>query len=193
MTDASMDGKLISVLLVDDQRLIREGLRTLLELHPDLRVVGEAVDGRDAEAAIERVHPRVVLMDLRMPQRDGVTATERIATRWPDIRVLVLTTFDDDDLVFASIEAGAAGYLLKMLAVMRSLKQFGPPPGATRRWSRASLASCCSACGSGRRLETPRRPFMSRSPSGRTRCYACLQPAPAIDRSPTPWRSPKAP
>ncbi len=109
----SEHGKPIAVLLVDDQRLIREGLRTLLELHHDLRVVGEAADGLDAEAAVGRAHPQVVLMDLRMPRRDGVTATERIATRWPGVRVLVLTTFDDDDLVFRSIEAGAAGYLLK--------------------------------------------------------------------------------
>ncbi len=109
----SNDATPISVLLVDDQRLIREGLRTLLELHPDLRVVGEAVDGLDAEAKVERVRPQVILMDLRMPRRDGVAATERIASRWPHVRVLVLTTFDDDELVFASVEAGAAGYLLK--------------------------------------------------------------------------------
>jgi DNA-binding NarL/FixJ family response regulator len=103
----------IAVLLVDDQRLLREGLRTLLELHADLRVVGEAGDGEAAEALVEQLRPRVVLMDLRMPRRDGVTATRRITTRWPDVRVLVLTTYDDDELVFRSIDAGASGYLLK--------------------------------------------------------------------------------
>src|SRR5918912_4185313 len=103
----------IRVLLVDDQRLMREGLRTLLELHRDLRVVGEAGDGQEAEGLVAEVHPRVVLMDLRMPRVDGVTATQRIKRRWPDVHVLVLTTFDEDELVFRSIEAGASGYLLK--------------------------------------------------------------------------------
>ena len=103
----------VSVLLVDDQRLLREGLRTLLELQPDLRVVGEAGDGIEAETLVERLRPRVVLMDLRMPRRDGVEATRRIMARWPRTQVLVLTTFDEDELVFRSIEAGASGYLLK--------------------------------------------------------------------------------
>ena len=103
----------VSVLLVDDQRLLREGLRTLLELHQDIRVIGEAGDGLEAEALVERLRPRVVLMDLRMPRRDGVEATRCITNRWPEVQVLVLTTYDDDELVFRSIEAGASGYLLK--------------------------------------------------------------------------------
>jgi DNA-binding NarL/FixJ family response regulator len=103
----------ITVVLVVDQHLMREGLRTLLDLHAGIRVVGEAGDGAEAEALVERLHPQVVLMDLRMPRRDGVEATRRITARWPDIQVLVLTTFDDDDLVFRAIEAGASGYLLK--------------------------------------------------------------------------------
>jgi DNA-binding NarL/FixJ family response regulator len=103
----------VRLLLVDDQRLLREGLKTLLELHRDLRVVGEAGDGLEAEALVAELHPQVVLMDLRMPRCDGVTATRRITLRWPDVQVLVLTTYDDDELVFRSIEAGASGYLLK--------------------------------------------------------------------------------
>jgi DNA-binding NarL/FixJ family response regulator len=103
----------INVLLVDDQRLLREGLRTLLELHPDLRVVGEAADGIEAEHLVERLRPTVVLMDLRMPRRDGVAATARLHERFPATQVVVLTTFDDDELVFRSLEAGACGYLLK--------------------------------------------------------------------------------
>lgn len=85
----------------------------LLELHADFRVVGEAGDGWEAETLAGRLRPRVVLMDLRMPRRDGVAATRAITARWPDIQVLVLTTFDEDELVFRSIEAGASGYLLK--------------------------------------------------------------------------------
>jgi len=104
---------MIDVLLVDDQRLLREGLRTLLELHADLHVVGEATDGIEAEQQVERLRPAVVLMDLRMPHRDGVAATERVHQRFPSTHVLVLTTFDDDELVFRSLQAGACGYLLK--------------------------------------------------------------------------------
>jgi DNA-binding NarL/FixJ family response regulator len=103
----------INVLLVDDQRLLREGLRTLLELHPGLRVVGEAADGVEAEQLAERLRPSVVLMDLRMPRRDGVTATARLHERFPAMQIVVLTTFDDDELVFRSLDAGACGYLLK--------------------------------------------------------------------------------
>jgi DNA-binding NarL/FixJ family response regulator len=109
----------IRVLLVDDQRLMREGLRTLLELQQDIHVVGEASDGTEAEQFIKLfqapLQPQVVLMDLRMPRTDGVTATARIKRQWPEIQILVLTTFDDDELVFRSIEAGASGYLLKDL------------------------------------------------------------------------------
>ncbi len=107
------EGEGISILVVDDQSLLREGLKTLLELHSDLRVVGEAGNGDDAERLVERLQPKIVLMDLRMPRCDGVTATRRIVERWPSIHVLVLTTYDDDELVFQSIEAGASGYLLK--------------------------------------------------------------------------------
>lgn len=107
------DSEHIRILLVDDQRLMREGLRTLLELHRDIRVVGEAGDGIEAEQRVSELQPNVVLMDLRMPRLDGVMATQRIRLRWPDVQILVLTTFDEDELVFRSIEAGASGYLLK--------------------------------------------------------------------------------
>lgn len=108
-----LQGESVRVLLVDDQRLLREGLRTLLELHKDLHVVGEAGDGLEAERLIKPLRPHVVLMDLRMPRMDGVEATRRITARWPNVTVMVLTTYDDDDLVFRAIDAGAAGYLLK--------------------------------------------------------------------------------
>ena len=103
----------IRVLLVDDQRLIREGLRTLLELEPDLVVVGDAGDGQAALEAYETLQPEVVLMDIRMPGMDGVEATRRLQDRWPESRVIILTTFDDDAYIFEGLRAGALGYLLK--------------------------------------------------------------------------------
>lgn len=103
----------VRVLLVDDQALFREGLATLLAVHEDLKVVGEAGDGEEALRRIPALAPDVVLMDLRMPRLGGVEATRRIAAEHPGVRVLVLTTFDDDENVFEALRAGAAGYLLK--------------------------------------------------------------------------------
>ena len=105
----------ISVLIADDQRLMLDGLRTLLELEPDLDVVEAVEDGAAAVGAYERLHPDVVLMDILMPGMDGVEATRRICDRWPEARVIILTTFDDDAYVFEGIRAGASGYLLKAI------------------------------------------------------------------------------
>jgi len=102
----------LRVLLVDDQQLLREGLRTLLEME-GITVAGEAADGEAAVRAFEELAPDVVLMDIRMPRMDGVEATRRIRNRAPEARVLVLTTFDEDELVLAAVRAGARGYLLK--------------------------------------------------------------------------------
>ncbi|HZZ58056.1 MAG TPA: response regulator transcription factor [Opitutaceae bacterium] len=101
------------LLLVDDQAMFREGLRLILAQQPDFVVAGEAADGLAAVAAIPSLKPDVVLMDLRMPRLGGVEATRRIRAQWPAIRVIVLTTFDDDQEVFAGVRAGACGYLLK--------------------------------------------------------------------------------
>jgi DNA-binding NarL/FixJ family response regulator len=103
----------IKILLVDDQPLFREGLRTLLSVHPDFEVVGEAGDGREAMSLVRSRRPSVVLMDLQMPVLDGVAATRRLREEHPECRVIVLTTFDDDELVFDGLRAGAVGYLLK--------------------------------------------------------------------------------
>ncbi|UCC64901.1 MAG: response regulator transcription factor, partial [Anaerolineae bacterium] len=103
----------IRVLLVDDQQLMREGLRILLELEPDLQIVGEAGDGQAALEVYANLQPDVVLMDVRMPGMDGVEATWRLRERWPKARVIILTTFDDDEYVFEGLRAGAQGYLLK--------------------------------------------------------------------------------
>jgi len=105
----------ISVLIADDQRLMLDGLRTLLELESDVDVVEVVEDGTAAVDAYGRLHPDVVLMDIRMPGMDGVEATRRICDRWPGARVIILTTFDDDAYIFEGIRAGAAGYLLKAI------------------------------------------------------------------------------
>ena len=103
----------IRVLVVDDQAIVRDGLVTVLSLVPDLEVVGEAGDGAAAVAAVERDRPDVVLMDLRMPEVDGATATARIVAAHPEVAVLVLTTFADDESIVTALRAGARGYLTK--------------------------------------------------------------------------------
>jgi DNA-binding NarL/FixJ family response regulator len=105
--------KKIRLILVDDQVMFREGLRMLLALQPDFEIVGEASDGTAAIELARRVVPDVILMDLRMPEMDGAEATRRIKAEVPAVRVIVLTTFEDDKEVFAAIRAGAVGYLLK--------------------------------------------------------------------------------
>jgi DNA-binding NarL/FixJ family response regulator len=108
-----MSGIMVRVLLVDDQQLIRAGLRMLCESVPDLTVVGEASDGATAVRLAGQLRPDVVLMDLRMPGVDGTVATARILAERPATRVVVLTTFDDDDHLYPALAAGACGFLVK--------------------------------------------------------------------------------
>ena len=103
----------IRVLLADDQHLLRTGFRLILQAEPDIDVVGEAVDGADAVRIASPLHPDVVLMDIRMPVMDGVTATRKLTALSPTTRVLILTTFDADEYVLDALRAGAAGFLLK--------------------------------------------------------------------------------
>ncbi len=103
----------VRVLLADDQALFREALATLLGARPEVVVVGEAADGAEALARSAELGPDVVLMDLHMPVLDGIAATRRLRVEQPGVRVLALTTFDDDEDVFAALRAGAVGYLLK--------------------------------------------------------------------------------
>ncbi len=106
---------MIDVLVVDDQALVRAGFSFLVDASPDLRVVGEAADGRDAVAMAHATHPDVVLMDIRMPNLDGIEATRQILsdTDSGNTRVLILTTFDLDEYVYGALGAGASGFLLK--------------------------------------------------------------------------------
>jgi DNA-binding NarL/FixJ family response regulator len=110
MTSSTPD---LKVLIADDQLLLRAGFRKLLDGEAGLRVVGDAGDGQEAVALVDRLHPDVVLMDIRMPVLDGIEATRRISRRAPGTAVLVLTTYDLDEYVFAALEAGASGFLLK--------------------------------------------------------------------------------
>ncbi|MEV4622496.1 response regulator transcription factor [Asanoa sp. NPDC049573] len=109
----------VRVLLVDDQALFREALAMLLGVRPDVEVVGEAGDGAQALDRVTDLRPDVVLMDLRMPVLDGIAATRRLRAAHPGVRVIALTTFDDDDDVFAALRAGAVGYLLKDVSSAR--------------------------------------------------------------------------
>ncbi|WP_128379803.1 response regulator [Streptomyces cavernae] len=103
----------IRVLIADDQMMVRQGFTVLLNTQPGIEVVGQAVDGLDAVTKVAELAPDVVLMDIRMPELDGIEATRRITAGNPDIRVLVLTTFDLDEYVYEALSAGASGFLLK--------------------------------------------------------------------------------
>jgi len=103
----------IRAMLVDDQEMVRVGFRMILQSEPDITVVGEAGDGAVAVQLVPQAQPDVVLMDVRMPRLDGIEACERIRREHPDVRVMMLTTFDLDDYVHAALRAGASGFMLK--------------------------------------------------------------------------------
>jgi NarL family two-component system response regulator LiaR len=105
--------EIINVLIVDDHQVVRQGLRTFLELHDDISVIGEAEDGLAAIEMINQLRPDVVLMDLVMPHMDGITATQKIHETGIPTKIIALTSFSEDDKVFPAIQAGAASYLLK--------------------------------------------------------------------------------
>lgn len=108
-----MDSNKIKVLVVDDQTILAEGIKSVLETDKDLEVVGLATDGFEALERVKEMRPNVVLMDIRMPNMNGVVATQRIKNDYPDVKVIVLTTFDDSDYILNAINNGASGYLLK--------------------------------------------------------------------------------
>lgn len=103
----------IKILVVDDQIIVRKGIRALLATEPDVQVVGEAENGREAIAQTEKLKPDVIVMDLVMPEMDGIEAIRHITANYPEARILVLTSFATDEKIFPAIKAGALGYLLK--------------------------------------------------------------------------------
>lgn len=104
---------MISVLIADDDAFIRESLKLIVGMHPDIDVVGTCGNGKEAERAVTELGADVVLMDMRMPECDGVEGTRLIKNRHPDVKVLILTTFDDDEYIVEAMRCGASGYLLK--------------------------------------------------------------------------------
>lgn len=104
---------MVRLLLVDDQEIIRQGIKSLLESQSDFEVVGEAGNGKQAISQVEALHPDMVLMDVRMPIMDGIAATKAIVQKFPQVKILILTTFDDDEYISEGMKFGAKGYLLK--------------------------------------------------------------------------------
>ncbi len=104
---------MIKILVADDHLIIRQGLRLILETESDFELVGEAADGAEALTLCKKLQPHVVIMDLRMPNMDGLTAIEKLRSEQPEVAVVILTTFNEDDLMLRGLQAGARGYLLK--------------------------------------------------------------------------------
>jgi len=120
--------KKLRLLLVDDHKVVRLGLKTLLESEPDLEVVGEAGTVAEAIRLADQLQPNIILMDIRLPDQTGIAACRQIRQDWPDIQILMLTSFADEDLVMEAIEAGAAGYVLKQLdtdELLRAVRAIG--------------------------------------------------------------------
>jgi DNA-binding NarL/FixJ family response regulator len=145
---------MIRLLLADDQEIFRQGLATMLSIEADLEITGQAANGQEAIEAAKRLQPHVILMDVQMPICNGVQATQIIHECYPWIRILVLTTFDDDEYILQSLQVGALGYLLKrtpapeIAAAIRSVaqgySQLGPTI-ATKAFSQLKTSACETA------------------------------------------------
>ena len=112
----------IRLILAEDHAVVRQGTKQLLQRYPDLEVVGEAVDGEEAVAMVKQRKPDVAILDVRMPRMTGIEATRKIKAECPDVAILILTAHDDDEYVFALLEAGANGYLLKTAEIEELVK-----------------------------------------------------------------------
>jgi len=129
------------IILVDDHEVVRLGLKSLLERHPQFEVIGEASNAKEALEQVEKLLPDVVLMDIRLPGTSGIEACEEITKRFPEIRVIMLTSYAEDDMLFSAIRAGASGYVLKQIGaedLMKAIEAVGRgeamlDPGVTQR------------------------------------------------------------
>lgn len=129
------------IILVDDHEVVRLGLKSLLDRHPEFEVVAEAGNAKEAIEQVERLLPDVVLMDIRLPGTSGIEACEEITRKFPDIRVIMLTSYAEDDMLFSAIRAGASGYVLKQIGaedLMKAIEAVGRgeamlDPGVTQR------------------------------------------------------------
>lgn len=108
---------MIKVFIADDQELIRQSLSIVLAAHNDIEVVGTAADGFEVLEKLKKIRPDVILMDIRMPKMDGTLCTKAVKEKYPAIKVIVLTTFDDDDFIFGALKYGASGYILKGISM----------------------------------------------------------------------------
>lgn len=149
----------VRVVVADDQRVVREGLVTVLGVLPDVEVVGAAADGEQALALVERHQPQVVLMDLRMPRLDGVEATRRIAEAHPTTRVVVLTTYSDDQSILGALRAGALGYLTKDAGREQIGRALHAAAAGEALMDPAVQARLVAAAGASREGSTPSRPL----------------------------------
>ena len=104
---------MIKVLIADDQKLIRESLQIVLNVYPDIEVIDTVDDGTEVLPSVERQRPDVILMDIRMPKMDGTVSTKLLKAKYPQIKVIILTTFDDDEFIYSALKYGASGYILK--------------------------------------------------------------------------------
>lgn len=159
-------GDTARILVVDDQTVVREGLVLLLELLPGIEVAGACGDGEQAVAMVADLRPDVVLMDLRMPRMDGVEATRRIRERHPDVGIVVLTTYADDESIFAALRAGARGYLTKDADADEIARAVAAVRGGASGLDPAVQRRLVEAVAAG---EAPRRAAGGRLPDGLTR------------------------
>ena len=149
----------VTVLVVDDQRLVREGIASLLDIQDGIQVIGQAVNGQEAIEKALALNPDVILMDVRMPVLDGILATAQIHRQLPGCRVIMLTTFDDEEYVIKSLRAGAVGYLLKDIPASNWRTRCSSPTPASissnLRWP-ASWSACWADSLSARRMRRRR-------------------------------------
>ena len=170
-------GSPITVVIADDQRMVRQGLRVILEAEPGIRVVAEAGDGAEAVGLVRRHSPVVALLDIRMPVMDGLTAARRVIAQVPGTRVLILTTFDADEYVYAALRAGVSGFLLKdspaeqLVTAVRSLAAGDAliDPAITRRLISRFAVAARHPNQIPDELRHPDRPRTGRVASDRTR------------------------